>query len=475
MLKKNADKIIFLIGLSLRLIGLGHGALWHDEAFTGLVAPLPWPRFWEALLGDVHPPLWYLVERASLAILGRSEVALRFPAALCSAAALYLFWRYFCSDAATAPLPRAARLSALALMALSPFIIYYAQEARMYSALILCVVLMMVGVLELRPLAFFAGALGAVWLHNLGAVYVLAGLVGLLAHWVRSRSDLAQVALVTCIDGATAFVLAIPALLWTGFQTLHVNQGYWILDRSIGSWLYNSFFCPLVGQGVIDSRLSWNAAVLALLLVLAGIIVAVRQRRWWLLAFALLPGLIMLAISNLLQPMLLARTLIGASPAIYLLAGQLFSTRRRQIALGICIVPLFVSGLHNHYTLERRGGIDPLVNWIETEKPNAVIHSQTGAWIIVSWHMPDWDHYLWEGAYHGLGNAISDMTAHALGMERVGLDDLPRPVGVVYADYALVSPTERQNMLGELAAAGAELAYTLADDEVSRVDLWMLR
>jgi hypothetical protein len=361
------------------------------------------------------------------------------------------------------------------MLALSPFQIYYAQEARMYAALTLCIVLMMVGVLELRPLWFAGGALGALWLHNLGAIYVLAGLIGLLAHWVRSRQDLLHVSLLYAPSGGAALLCAIPVILWTLHQIIHVNAGYWIIDKSIGSWLYNSFFCPLVGQGVIDSRLSWNAAALALLLVIAGTVIAVQKRRWWLLAFALLPGLIMFAVSNLLQPMLLARTLIGSSPAIYLLAGQLFTTRRRQVALGLCLLPLFVSGLHNHYILDRRGGVEPLVNWIETEQPTAVIHSQTGAWIMMAWHMPDWDHYLWQGAYHGLSNAISDQTAHALGMERVALDDIPRPVGVVYADYALVSPYERETMLDELAAAGAELAYTLADDEVSRVDLWMLR
>jgi hypothetical protein len=474
-IENQLDKLILLIGLALRLVGLSHGAPWHDEAFTGLVSPLPWDRFWEALIGDVHPPLWYLIERVSMALLGRNEVALRLPAALCSAAALYLFWRHFCRDAATAPLPGTARLAALAMMALSPFQIYYAQEGRMYATLTLCIVMMMIGVVQLRPHYFFGGALVAVWLHNLGSIYVLAGLLGLLAHWVRNRSDLAKITLVSCLDGATALVFALPAVFWTGYQLLHVNSGYWILDKSLGSWLYNSFFCPLVGQGVIDSRLSWHAATLALTLVLGGTLIAVRERRWWLLAFALLPGLIMLAVSNLLRPLLLARTLIGASPAIYLLAGQLFTTRRRQIALGICLLPLFVSGLHNHYILDRRGGVAPLVRWIEIEQPNAVIHSQTGAWILMAWHMPEWDHYLWEGAYHGLGNAISDQTAHALGMERVGLDDLPRPVGVVYADYALVSPYERETMLDELAAAGAELAYTLAEDEVSRVDLWMLR
>lgn len=467
----STERLILAAGLALRLVGLGHGNLWHDEAFTGLVSPLPWARFWSALLGDVHPPLWYLIERGSLAVLGRQAWALRLPAALLSCAALLLFWRI----ASRSGLPRPGQLAALALMAFSPFQIYYAQEARMYAGLTLAALLLLAAVLERRPWLFAAGALLATWLHNLGAIYVLAALLALAAHEIRGPADVLRLLIGWWPAGLLTLVLAAPALIWTLRQAGVVAGGYWIIDRSIGAWLYNAVFCPLAGQGVIDSRLSWNASLAALVLGLAGLLVGIRQRRWaWLLA-GWLPGLIMLAVSTLVRPMLLARTLIGASPALYLLAGQLFDTRRRRIALALLIAPVLISGLSRHYMLERRGDTAPLVAAIQAEHPALVLHSQSGGWILFQWQLPGLEQALWDGAYGGLASSVSDQTAAALEIERVSLAEAPRPLAVIYVDYALVSPFERVSILGELQAAGGELAYTLADDEWQRIDLWMVR
>lgn len=480
--------MILLAGLSLRLFGLGHGSLWHDEAFTGLVSPLPWGRFWAALLGDVHPPLWYLIERGVLATLGRSDVALRLPAALCSAAALvWFYWLLFSYGSIRIrcleriqhygaglefepALTHPVKCAALALMALSPFQIYYAQEARMYAALTLCAVMMLDGIMLGRDWTFVLGALGALWLHNLGALIVAAGLLAMVL-----RRGIGPVMAHRWLPGAL-ILLGGPAFAWTIYQTTRVTGGgYWILDRSVGSWLYNTVFCSMMGQGVIDSRLSWHASTISLVVLIGGSLLVWRQRRHWLLLLAWLPGLLALLVSNLVQPILLARTLIGATPALYLVAGHTFDTRRRRWALALCLIPVMFSGLYRHYGLERRGNVRPLVTRIEAEQPAAVMHSQTGAWILMAWQMPGYHHLLWNGAAHGLGNAISDQTGDALEMERVSLQDAPRPLAVVYADYVLVSPEDRATILTELRAAGAERTYTLADDEVQKIDLWMLR
>ena len=52
-------------GLAMRLLYRfwGGGALEHDERFTYMVAALPWDRFAEALLYDVHPPLYYILAK----------------------------------------------------------------------------------------------------------------------------------------------------------------------------------------------------------------------------------------------------------------------------------------------------------------------------------------------------------------------------------------------------------------------------
>lgn len=471
------DRWILVIGLALRLVGLGNGSLWHDEAFTGLVVELPWPRFWDALMGDVHPPLWYLIERPFVALFGNTDVVLRLPAAICSALALWLFWRFLFVGRIDNPTYN-ARTAALALMAFTPFQLYYAQEARMYSAVTLCAVMILVAIYEDRPWMFALASVCAFWLHNLGFLLVATGTLALIiVAWRRILHSMTTYPNIAgwWVTGWIGLVLVIPAAVWTWYQATQVTSGYWIVDKSVGAWLYQSIFVPYMGHGVINAKLSWNAAIMGMVLGLGGLVIGIRQRRWGLIILGWLPGLAMLAVSNLIRPMLLGRTLIFASPALYLLAGQLFTTRRRQVALGLCLLPLFVMGWVGHYNQERRGNVGPLVAQIQEQNPEVIIHGQTGGFIVFKWHMPDYRHMLWSGALSGLANAISEQTQAALGMERVALADAPRPAALIYTDYALLSPEERVTMMSELDAAGAELVYVLMDDEYQRVDLWMLR
>jgi mannosyltransferase len=125
--------LITLLGFALRLTFLGRQSLWYDEAFSLAVARAGWPTFWAALLSDgVHPPGYYALLRAGLFSFGNSEFALRFPSVLVGTLALPLIYQ----------LGRVLGggrwgLAAALLLALNPFALWYAQEARMYS-LLLC-------------------------------------------------------------------------------------------------------------------------------------------------------------------------------------------------------------------------------------------------------------------------------------------------------------------------------------------------
>ncbi|MFQ5612225.1 MAG: glycosyltransferase family 39 protein [Anaerolineae bacterium] len=128
---------VTLLTFGLRLAFLGRQSLWYDEAFSRVVAGAPWPVFWEALLADgVHPPGYYLLLRAALPLFGASEFGLRFPSAAVGTLAVPLMW----------PLGRRlfgrseAGLLAALLLALNPFAVWYAQEARQYAPLLVLTV-----------------------------------------------------------------------------------------------------------------------------------------------------------------------------------------------------------------------------------------------------------------------------------------------------------------------------------------------
>jgi mannosyltransferase len=134
-LQTKAHRILLLtlVSFALRLACLGQQSLWYDEAFSAAVARAEPPVFWAALLSDgVHPPGFYLLLRESVALFGASEFALRFLSAVAGTLAVPLMAR----------LGRALGndrwgLAAGLLLALNPFALWYAQEARMYS-LLLC-------------------------------------------------------------------------------------------------------------------------------------------------------------------------------------------------------------------------------------------------------------------------------------------------------------------------------------------------
>jgi uncharacterized membrane protein len=124
--------LVTLLAFALRMTFLGQQSLWYDEAFSLAVARAGWPTFWAALLSDgVHPPGYYILLRAGLIFFGDSEFALRFPSVLAGTLAVPLIYQL-------GQVLGEGRwgLAAALLLALNPFALWYAQEARMYSFLL---------------------------------------------------------------------------------------------------------------------------------------------------------------------------------------------------------------------------------------------------------------------------------------------------------------------------------------------------
>ena len=125
---KERTAIWLLVGLGcgLRLTGLGLHSLWFDELATVHVAIAD--EIVATLRADRHPPLSFLAFRGWIALSGEDDLGLRLLPALISCAALVAF----------VPTSRqlvgspGARLLAIALYAVSPFLIWHGQEVRMY-------------------------------------------------------------------------------------------------------------------------------------------------------------------------------------------------------------------------------------------------------------------------------------------------------------------------------------------------------
>lgn len=117
--------IVLLFCLGLRLIGLNQ-SLWLDEAVSANVVKNLNTRqiINDFSPRDFHPPFYYLILKWWTNIFGYSEIALRMPSVIFSLVTIFLIYRL------------AGKWAAI-LTGLNPLLVYYAQEARMYSMVVM--------------------------------------------------------------------------------------------------------------------------------------------------------------------------------------------------------------------------------------------------------------------------------------------------------------------------------------------------
>ena len=122
---------ILLLALALRLTNITFHSLWLDEAVEVGWARLPLAEIWArtSTLREIsHPPLSYLLLHAWIRLFGDGEVAVRsFPVAAGIAMVLLIF-----ALGASMGGRRGGLLAAF-LAAVSPYLIWYSQETRMYA------------------------------------------------------------------------------------------------------------------------------------------------------------------------------------------------------------------------------------------------------------------------------------------------------------------------------------------------------
>lgn len=132
------------LGAFLRLYQIGDNGLWIDEAFSIWMGRQPVGEMLGWLVQiDQHPPLYYLLLHVWMR-LGDDQAVVRGFSALCSTLtipAIYLLGRRLADQ-------KLGLLAAL-ILAVSPFHIHFAQEARMYALMALNASLAMVALARL--------------------------------------------------------------------------------------------------------------------------------------------------------------------------------------------------------------------------------------------------------------------------------------------------------------------------------------
>jgi mannosyltransferase len=200
----------------VRFAGIGHQSYWYDEAHTvwllhfslaGMVSRLN--------ASETSPPLYFLLAWVWAHVFGYGPGAVRSLSALAGVATVpvaYAAAARFCT--------RRVGVVVAALTACSPLLVWYSQEARSYSLMVLFTTIALLAFAHLRErpsrgwaIAWGIAAVLAIWTHYYAALAIGAQWVWLLARHRRTRS--VRIALETTLVGGAALMPL--ALLQMGF------------------------------------------------------------------------------------------------------------------------------------------------------------------------------------------------------------------------------------------------------------------
>ncbi|MFN2165660.1 MAG: hypothetical protein ACK2U9_05325, partial [Anaerolineae bacterium] len=216
------------------------------------------------------------------------------------------------------------------LVAVSPALVYYSQETRMYGLVTLLAAGSVYWTLRLlqQPsskrlwLAYLATTLAAMYTHYYAFFVIAAENLVLITSWLRRR-QMANLGRWLAGQG----ILVMAYLPWIAVQTSFLSGkastrfGEWGLATAlrIAGDTLSTFGAGLA----VEPLAAGLVAALYLIAVGAGMVAAVQQRQaesWLVLAYLFLPLVLAWAV-NPIMPFFYARYLLLIAPAFYLLAA----------------------------------------------------------------------------------------------------------------------------------------------------------
>ncbi|HEY7666909.1 MAG TPA: glycosyltransferase family 39 protein [Actinomycetota bacterium] len=391
--------LVVAVGVFLRLFRIGAQPLWVDEATSLRFARQSLGQLWSwsMIVDPGNPPLYYSLLHGWVR-LGESEASLRMLSALFGVLTIPLVYALGRSI-------RDRRLGIVGalLFAISPFQVWYSQEARAYALLTFGATLAMLGVARLLRdpersgkvresawawLAYVFGTTIAVLAHNT-AVFLPIGANVLMVSWWWTHGRAPRGFLRNWVLAQLAILILwaswLPALLQ---QVAHGEAYSWIPRPTFGSVLSGAY---AVYAGVTRATPYPVEAAVVLALAALGLWSWRHDRRWiaFVLTFAFAAPLGELVVS-VWRPIFLAQTLIWAAvPLCLAVAAGLLSLRPAVFAAALVVLVVFAGfGLRSYYFLHDKEAWDEVAAYVErrVQRGDAILFS------VGFLHIP-FDHY----------------------------------------------------------------------------------
>lgn len=228
---------VFVLLLSFTY-GIAKNAIWLDEACSFHIAKED-PFLLQASIKEPHPPLYFLFLHYWMSLLGNSVLAMRSLSLLFALGAVPFIVKTTkkCWD------KNHARLS-LWVLGFSPMVVYYAQEARMYSLLFFFASMTVYSVIAFKPqkknsrLVLLSFTLvGAAYTHVYGFV-LFPAIIGMSLFLPQKQKKENAVVLITALLFSSPRLIAI-------WQQAQLDLNPWIEKQSVLLLprMVVSFFC----------------------------------------------------------------------------------------------------------------------------------------------------------------------------------------------------------------------------------------
>lgn len=376
--------VVLLVVLAAMAVSLAIGlqqSVWFDEAYSITLAKQSVAGLIHATSLDTHPPLYYMTLKAWAGLFGWSEVALRSLSVLMFGGAVSLavvtMRRYLGTRAA---------IGALVLMALSPFLLRYGFEIRMYS------MALFIGVAATAVLLravtapdqyrwWWYGAYSALVATGVYTLYYLALVWAAHAVWLmwrawhKTRSMRAVVRQPWLLAYAASVALFLP---WLGVLVHQLGNGaltsvarQLTIENMVGLISFWFLYTPPYELNGVTSLVVLAVIVAIVVIVRRGFAAAtVSERRLMLLLglYTLVPTAL-IALVCLVKPMYLERYLSFAMIGLLLLLAACVSILTKRgwrpaywLLAGLVAVSLYGTvrltdaGNYNYQRLDRPDG-----------------------------------------------------------------------------------------------------------------------
>ncbi len=364
--------VALIIFVCLAFYMITKSSVWFDEAFGAYLTRYNFIDIARYTAMDIHPPLYYWLLKIWSMLFGNTEFALRSMSVLFGGVTIifgYLLQNRLFDK-------KVARIS-LIFMVLSPMLVRYSQEMRMYtlvSAIALAATYLLTVAIESHKKLYWViyGVLVSLglWVHYLSVIVWIA-------HWLWRADNIRRIAknkndFMTKFfskEWNLAFFIALGLYVpWLPFciGQLLISQiaGSWIPAANLGTPL--NFFTNVVyyrDLGETTGLLAFGLLAASAVLVFLSIKVyksfdsAQRQAYRLIMALALVPVLLLFFESILLRPTFIDRYLITSTEGLALFIGVTLAFSCKRFKLIWCyfsiifIAILMMIGIANVYRL----------------------------------------------------------------------------------------------------------------------------